>query len=186
LRRIPCIQELDRQSGVQPSGRFNKGGGIVTEVGLRQYDDRSRAGVQRHREIPFEARQIEVLVARTHHKHGVDVGDEDLGFGRLSGGLADQQRRAFESVDGAVVLGIQHQPVPDRDLAGSLRGLHGDSELTGFAEQQHLGSVMRRHTGHDDGLRIKRCELSLEEGIPSDGAECGAGHVGERSGGQAW
>jgi hypothetical protein len=80
---------------------------IGGEICLRQYDDRFDARLDREREVSFETRRIELLVARRDDEKRIDVCRDHLQVGFFAGRHSCENARAFEHTFDRLAGGVQ-------------------------------------------------------------------------------
>ncbi len=158
------VDRLDDQPRRQTSGGFEVRPGVGREVGLGDYHDRGDLRLPGNREIPFQARRVELLIGRGHEKHGIDIGRDQLDLPTFPGILPLEQTSALEHPAQSVV-GIEDQPVTDGRRRIGSHGGHPAFE--GRPNDLERVAVHRDHANQDDRREIARCNLGREVGIPS-------------------
>ena len=76
---------MHRQAAGQRLDLARRCRGIRGEVRLVQHNNRGGAAVGRHEQIPLDAARIEVTIEAGDEEHGIDIGRDDLLFGRVAG-----------------------------------------------------------------------------------------------------
>ena len=111
--RVACIDRLDEEPGHQ-TGRFAREVfRCLRQVRLGQDDDRRDASLTRHRQIAFQACDVEVEIAGGDHEQRVDIGRDQLKLAAGAGGAALEQALSFKQALRAKRFRIEQQPVAD-------------------------------------------------------------------------
>ena len=149
--------------------------GVLGDVGLAQHDDGTRAALPRQHELALEAAHVEALARkRLHDEDHVDVGDEHLLVGLLTGVLARKRARAGQDRldDGEVVaLGSRDRdPVAHDRTAPLAVGLYQvrrrfDADLSRLGgDHGHASVDARQPPGCHSGVGERLEERALAVG----------------------
>ena len=165
---------------------------VGVEIALRQHDHRLGAALPRHRHVPLQAAEVEVLVQRHDQEDGVDVGGEHLLLRGVQRDLARELRPAGDDgVDRRRVLlrpGRDRDPVADgRQLAGAggfMRELAGGvrAELAELGVDDVGAAVLRGDARRDPALGGVRFEFGCVAVSPAEILQCVQASLLERDG----
>ena len=138
---------------------------VVDEVDLREQDDRLRAALPRHREVPLEPPHVEVERQRLDEERDVDVRGEHLLAHGVPDLLAGDRRAPVEHGFDELRVGIDADPVADGRQLVLLDepGRGARAQLSRFGEQVVGASVLDRDAGgHEPGGAVLG-----ERGLPA-------------------
>lgn len=115
-----------------------------------------------------------IQVEARDQEHGVDVGSHDLWFGRVAGRFAVERAAPFEDTMNhgtPAVEGFQHDPVPDRGIAGQAFRVVPESpgdfgkRISSFTCGEGPVTVLDDHAGGDEAFDTigleERCEIII-------------------------
>ena len=159
------VQRHDLQPALQGAGAVDPVRRVVDLVDLGQHDHRVRPGLVRQGQIAFQARRVEIVVARRDHEQRVHVGGDQLAGIRPLGPAA-QQGAAVQQAGHHARVALGQHPVAHRIVCGRgmQRQVQPDLARPGFGHQPR---PVHRGDAHGHQPRIVIGDLIGKEGPPA-------------------